>query len=821
MDPHRALWLRRLLCAAPAAAVLVALPVAHAEPVDKIGSKLVKFEGETRQIVAGIRRPSELGVGGTRGRDVPTRRTIDAQVNFGVGNYDDAAIVLYDVVDKYPQHPVYDEALYYLAESLFMKGDFVASRNFFVKLVKERGSQSKFYQQGLERLVELTLKLNDAENIDEWLKLLDAVPASERRSSVPYVRGKYAFYSEKYDEAIQHFSQVARKSSYYFQARYFIGASYVAKKDLAKAVVEYQKLTREPTKNRDEKRVVELSNMALGRIHYERNQPSKAIDRYLNVSRRSDLFDETMFEASWVYVKNKEFDKALRALELLALSDPLSTRLPEVKILEGNLRIRKAQRLSENNEKKPSDEEYARALVTFDKLRGIFDKPHAELKRVVDEKHPAIDYLAQVTGRHAETFDIKATLPEVAAAWLREEPEVKRIVAVEADLGQIEGDIQIAETTIYRLEQALLTATKTGIFPALADKKIRATEIQDELIAVRSDLATQLGSLLASNGVDRGEIDRLSSERKSIAAQLSGLPDARATEGERISRARGRAAALDRAAAEVQTIINNAESQLVAMEKFLQDQGYKEVKPGDLAELKKEIDINRTEVEALKGELGGIKGDIMLARDRAGTGDETSIERNRLREALRRALDAELAQLQTLAARLNGDARNRANQIAGLARKSDGIAVQLDRAMTKIEQIVEEALVEVNAMLADEKAKLSAYTQEYTNYDGESHALGGEVLGLAFTVVSKKLYEVLIRSDVGVVDVAWSIKESADGVLRRLTLDQARENRTLDSEFSDVIQEIRDKREAEVQKAGQTTENPTPETGGTNGGGNP
>jgi TolA-binding protein len=799
---------RRLLWAA----VLAAAPVgaARADSVARIGNKLVKYQGETKAIVNGIRRPSELGGGGdARGRDVPTRRTIDAEVNFGVGDYDDAAIVLYDVVEKYPNHPVYDEALYYLAESLFMKGDYVASRNFFVKLVKERGTQSKFYQQGLERLVELTLKLNDAENIDEWLALLDAVPAAERRASVPYVRGKYLFYHEKIDEAIAQFQQVGKKSHYYFQARYFIGACYVAKKDLAKAVVEYQKLVREPTRTKDDKRIVELSNMALGRIHYERNQPSKAIDRYLEVSRHSDLFPETMFEASWVYVKNKEFDKALRALELLALSDPMSTRLPEVKILEGNLRIRKAQRLSENNSKQLSDDEYAKAIVTFEKLRQIFTKPHTELLRVIDEKRPAIDYLAQVTGRHAETFDIKATLPEVAAAWLREEPEVKRIVAVETDLGQIEGDIEIANKTIYRLEQALGTGSKTGIFPALWDKKIRATEIQDDLLVMRADLADQLGAMLG------GQAQGLSSERKSIQSDMAALPDSKVSEGERITRARGRAVALDKAAAEAQTVINNTEAQLVAMEKFLQDQGYKEVKPGDLAELRKEIDKNRSEVEAMKKDLDSIKGDIMLARDRAGTGDETSVERQRLRSALRAALDAELSQLLTMAARLNGDERNRANEIAALTRRADGIAVQLDRATAKIDQIVEEALVEVNSMLADEKAKLAAYTQEYSNYDGESHTLGGEVLGMAFGVVSKKLYEVLIRSDVGLVDVAWSVKESADGVLRRLTLDQARETRTLDSEFADVIQEIRAKKEMEMQKEQQ----PAPAEGGGEGGG--
>ena len=75
--------------------------------------------------------------------------------------------------------------------------------------------------------------------------------------------------------------------------------------------------------------------MAIGRLFYERDQPARAIDAYLNISRRSDLFSDALFEASWVYVKNKEFNKALRALELLALSDPNSYRLPEVRILEG------------------------------------------------------------------------------------------------------------------------------------------------------------------------------------------------------------------------------------------------------------------------------------------------------------------------------------------------------------------------------------------------------------------------------------------------------------------------------------------------------
>src|SRR5687768_660620 len=158
------------LCAA-SAVLLVARP-ALADSVDQIGKRLGAYDNEVAGIAKSIHRPSEIGAVPGRGRDVPTRRTIDAQVNFGIGNYDEAAIVLYDVVERYPNHKVYDEALYYLSESLFLKGDFVASRSYFTKLVVERGTQSRFYQQSLERLIELTLKLNDSTNVDKWLALL-------------------------------------------------------------------------------------------------------------------------------------------------------------------------------------------------------------------------------------------------------------------------------------------------------------------------------------------------------------------------------------------------------------------------------------------------------------------------------------------------------------------------------------------------------------------------------------------------------------------------------------------------------------------------
>ena len=94
----------------------------------------------------------------------------------------------------------------------------------------------------------------------------------------------------------------------------------------------YYDLLKVPVKNKKQARVVELTHMALGRLHYHRDQPSEAIEQYLQVSRKSDLFDDALYEVAFVYVKSRQFDKALRALELLEMATGGSCARPNARV---------------------------------------------------------------------------------------------------------------------------------------------------------------------------------------------------------------------------------------------------------------------------------------------------------------------------------------------------------------------------------------------------------------------------------------------------------------------------------------------------------
>lgn len=778
----------RKLALAAAVALGVALPAAaHADDIDDIGQRLTQLENETETLRQGIRRPSASG---QAARDRAERRLIDGQVAFGVGNYDDAAVMLYDYVEKYPNSPSHDEAVYYLAESLFQKRDFLASRSYFTRLVTDIGPSSKFYQQGLERLIELSLQLNDSKDVDQWLTALDQVPAGKRRSSVPYVRGKYAYFKARYDDALRHFDQIPPGSQYFFQARYFMATTYVARGEVGKAAQEFAALVQRQAKTRAEMRVVELAHMGLGRLYYERDQPSRAIDEYTKIERESDLFDEALYEVAWVYVKNNQYDKALRALELLALADPTSAKMPEVRILEGNLRIRKAQTLAEK-ETGNSAEEYAKAHSLFETTHETFKDPHAELARILEERADPRQFMAQITGRVSETFEVTATMPEVAASWIRREPDVERVVHIETDLGDIASEIEQAESTIERLERALASPSRVNIFPSLAKKRTRATEILEEIFAIQKTLASRERELVRGHASDAEmrELDRLHSRRQAITRELSALPNAELSYSDRIEQARNRYVILDQKAAQVATVIDASRATLVALERYVKDQADSGKELPNAKETRRTIDELRAEIESLSDELEELRRQALLAKDEAGTGDDAALRARTLRTRLRAALDDEHRYMGQIAARMDGSDRARAAQIAGLMQTATAVIARLDGIQSTVDEVVEVALAEVRSSLVEEKARLAAYKREFAQYEAESQVLGGVILGVSFAAVKEKFYDVLIRSDIGVIDVAWSQKEVIDELAQRLDFDRLRELRTLRGEFRDILEE--------------------------------
>ncbi|NVB83677.1 MAG: tetratricopeptide repeat protein [Kofleriaceae bacterium] len=747
----------RLRSLAAALALLLAARTGHAED---LASKLASYESELHALGANLPQPNQMST------STGQRRLVDAQVAYATGDYDTASLALFDLSAK-STGPDKDIATYYLAESLFAKGDRGLARTYYQALV-QTGPSSRYYQQALQRIVEIASAENDPTGAEDALRMLDGTPRSQ------YIRGKHAFSQGKYDDAIALFASVPKGSDNELQALYYTATAQVAKQDFVKATDTYADLTTRTPKTNTDRRVVELSQLALGRIYYERDQASKSIDSYLLIDRKSDLFPTALYEVSWVYVKNKQYDKALVALELLGKLDPQSTNTPTVKILEGNLRVRKAQMLRQaeiagaastaDTSSSPAVE-YGKAETIFRETHDLYNPSYVAVAKMVDGSLNPASFIDQIAERNTRVFQESTPIPEAAAQWLREQPEVHRVVSVETDLGQIESNLDESQAIIERLEEVLRTGDRLTLYPTLSSRRMRIAAIQHALIKMRNDMAEQQIRGGASGG-------QATEARRALAAQYQTLGDPEAAYADRTNVARGEFDKIESSTREVQSGIMSTQAIAVSLRKYAIDVDL----PADQkANMQKELDDASREARAIEDELADVRRELVLGKDLAGVGDTDLLAARDLRARLRAAQDAEQ--------------RAFGNKAPALGERAMRIASGLDGLDQAIERLVGQGIDEIKNILTEERKNLEEYKGLLAEYETDARTVGSEILAASFKDVKARFEDVIVRSDVGLVDVSWSEKEDSDDDYKRLNLARSRDLKQLKDEFRFVLDE--------------------------------
>ena len=59
----------------------------------------------------------------------------------------------------------------------------------------------------------------------------------------------------------------------------------------------------------------------------------------------------------------------------------------------------------------------------------------------------------------------------------------------------------------------------------------------------------------------------------------------------------------------------------------------------------------------------------------------------------------------------------------------------------------------------------------------------------SFKNIRERFYQVVVRSDVGIVDVSWALKQNKTDENSRLVREKKRELKLLDDEFKEVLKE--------------------------------
>lgn len=779
--PERAARRARLRAGVAAGALAVALVTgsASAQNIDAVTREVVDIEGRTARL---LREP--LRRDQRRSPTFVEERLTDGELFYRLQDYVRASIIFTDIAENYPEHRAYPDALFLLGDSLFRAGDFLGARTRFRELISHSGEARfrPFVQRALGRLIEIAIHTRDFDGVEGYFAQLSQIPPSEIEATTHYFRAKYLYNravptedvlrarregepapqldQATLEQARQAFEGVQEGSPYYPQARYFIGVIYTLREQYPQAIEAFRRVLRAPAETQEQRQVIELTQLALGRLYYETDQLDQAAEAYQAVPRTSANFHVALYEIAWVYIRMGDSTRAERALEVLSVAAPESRFIPDGKILRANLLLRNGR--------------FDDANRIFREVAREFGPVRRELDQMIEEHADPHAYFRGLVRENMESFDANAFLPPLAQRWAEMEGDMDRALSVLSDLSTARRLVRETSELVERLEAALAQPNRVAVFADLRLQMERATALRNRVARTRRDLMRLLEQRQPSAASEVADLVR---QMRAIERSFDGMPVDDGDFAEFDDGVLGRYRRLGRELGRMEVELQGMEARIVAMERYLQDTE-EQRDPQGVAAMRNELTAHRTSVAEYREQIRQLRIALEAARIQVGVGDARYERHDRLRR--------EHARLAALVQERVG-ARDPA--LAALFGRVDRVERQIEGREQEILRIVDERTADIRRQLQEESQRIAGFRQALTELEQETEVVVGAVTYENYRQVQQRFYDLVLRADVGRIDVAWARREEHRMRVEMLTRDRAREMRTLDDEFREIMDE--------------------------------
>lgn len=489
--------------------------------VSGIEDRLRNLEDELARNVATIDLVEEnlKSHSGLMSADDAQKRYEEAVFTSLMGDYEVAALEFTILVESGSALPfsIKADAEWYLGETLFELANYTLAEEVYRKIV-ERGPEHPFFSDAVRRLLELYGITGQTKQFETYYGRYIATKKVNPSELINYTLAK-SFYRQggedseaqalNWVKAKSLFSDFAADSVYYARARYFLGTILVRQGKLEDAASEFGLAAATPTNDPEAREVVDLANLALGRVYYELGKYRESATAYQKIGRESKYFAEQLYELVWTFIKQQEYEEAIRAIEIFLLAFPEHKYAAHLKVYKGHLQMKQ--------------ERFESANSTYDKVISEYS-PIRDLVAAVEvsREQPRIFFERLVNEDALEILN-RAGLPPFAAEMLYDEQNVRKTVDLRRELEDQKLELQRSATFMDELEAALVGGVSSlGSFKNAREDIQWITKERVEGLDRLLDLEEEF--LLANtSGSVKSRVQRIKQERKAVSDMAADL----------------------------------------------------------------------------------------------------------------------------------------------------------------------------------------------------------------------------------------------------------------------------------------------------------
>jgi len=434
-------------------------------------------------------------------------------------------------------------------------------------------------------------------------------------------------------------------------------------------------------------------------------------------------------------------------------------------------------------------ENFYLASDAFSKARDEFEPIHRQLQNEIIRSQQDPAYFDNLVGKNLDKFDIGVFIPPTATKWVQADPDLARMLTLTSDVGEIQRALKDSEQIVTKLERAIQTSGKAGIFPDLAAARTKSVEVMNQLVEARQRFVGRIRAILEPSLTpdERRQLDHIAGERNSLERRIQNLPLTRDAIKAREQEAKDQFGQLDAKGSELNVEIQSLEAQLVAIEQYYRySRAQQKIRPEDVQGPVKDL---RAAIEELHAIHDKVRDDIAEASRESATAGAAGEEERQMATHLGQLLKQEQEIQGRAKFRLPGDRQVEVDRDNGVLARVDTIDGALREFDQRIDAQADVRLEKVKGYLTTEKEELRQAGSKLGIVVGESQSLGGGLAQSMFSKVADRFYDLVVRSDVGIIDVAWGLKDQKTQAVTRLTTQKNLEVKALDEDFKKLLEE--------------------------------
>jgi hypothetical protein len=425
--------------------------------------------------------------------------------------------------------------------------------------------------------------------------------------------------------------------------------------------------------------------------------------------------------------------------------------------------------------------DYDGALRVYQSVKGRFAPILSDVSHVLaTTKDPAVYYDQLVQ----EKLGVRTEhdLPPIVMDWVREESQDERVFALIEDVSRSRDLVREARRMVSRMGTVLESSARAKAFPDIKQRMQLSLGYLNGLAVVKRDILKELFELSGESGSQhRNTLERVE-QLPVTAGDFSRRENSGQDQWNHLSQ---RLQELRLEADKLQAVVNGLKRILREPEHF----GI--VQSAEARErFRAVVEANERDLDGYRKQISDCREAIERGRVQIGFGDSRYAGDRDARHELDAMFDEHIKAANS--GQMGNASRDFARSLAPLLQRVNKTEGRLRTVLAAYEVDVAQKAKLLSASLAEELARVSAYSDKLDALDQSGRLLVGEVAMRNFGLVRERLKSIVLRADVGVVQEAWEVREQSLGRVQDLQKRRAREEQALTEEMQEVLQDAGD-----------------------------